>query len=162
MTGVQTCALPICDPFLGVSVTRGRGAAAVEVDDGADVGDVAACSVEGVVDGEDVACGKAVLPLDDHAYGDGCLKSGSGEAASDGPHAGRVQVAVDINPRFSNGEAVEGDLLFGIAAWNVSGCRTGSVGSGDSGDGQRVENGDRKSTRLNSSHRSLSRMPSSA
>ncbi|MGA7313226.1 MAG: hypothetical protein WBX22_04565 [Silvibacterium sp.] len=48
---------------------------------------------------------------------------------------------MDFDGRFGNGEAVEGDLLFGVAAWNASGCRTGSVGSGDSGDGQRVDEG---------------------
>ena len=106
----------------------------MEVDDGADVRDVAACSVEAVVDGEEMAGGKAVLPLDDHALGDGRFEGRAGEAATDGPHASRRQVAVELDVGFGDGEAVAGDLLPGVvgsgrvsAGWAMAGMGSGST-----------------------------------
>ncbi|HEX3473253.1 MAG TPA: hypothetical protein VHT28_18880 [Silvibacterium sp.] len=48
---------------------------------------------------------------------------------------------MDFDGRFGDGEAVEGDLLFGVTAWNSGGCGAGSIRPGDSGDGQRVDEG---------------------
>ncbi len=52
------------EPVLGVAVVLGGGFGAVEVDAGADVGEVVAAAVEGEVDGQEVLGGEVVDPFD--------------------------------------------------------------------------------------------------
>ena len=124
------------DPVLGVSVARGRGAAAVEVDDGADLGDAALlrgghgrwgrCGAREVGSPIRRSCPAAMA----------ASRVGPGNAASDGPHTGRGQVAVDLDGGLAHGHAVEGDLLLGVAAGSLGAggfrrvCATRGIGSG--------------------------------
>ena len=52
------------EPVIGLAVVFGGGSAAVEMDTGADGGDVAAAAMEGVINGEEVLGGELIAPFD--------------------------------------------------------------------------------------------------
>ena len=96
--------------------------------------------MEGVVDGEDVAGGSWFTHSTIDAWAMRASKSRAGEGASEGPHTGGRQVAVDLDRGLAHGDAVEGDLRFGVV-----GTGAGSGGLRDGGDGQRIDEGLRAS-----------------
>jgi hypothetical protein len=93
------------EPVFGVSIVFGGDLGTVDVDDGADVGDVVTAAVEGVVDGEKVLRGKVVDPLDLK----GMIAAGLDDRTESGgtiaPHAGGFDVAMDLMMDLTHGNA---------------------------------------------------------
>src|ERR1700722_19125957 len=92
------------EPVLGVAVVGRRDLGAVEVGDGADVGDVGAAAVEGVVDGEEVPCGEVVDPGDLEGFAaTGLDERGEGRGAV-APHARGRDVAMNLGVDLLHGD----------------------------------------------------------
>ena len=78
------------EPVFGVAVVFAGGFGAVEVDAGADVGDVVAAAVQGVVDGQEVLGGELVDPFDlERLAGAGFDEGAEGGRAGVGGRRGR-------------------------------------------------------------------------
>jgi hypothetical protein len=103
------------DPVLGVAVALRRSAAAVDMDDAADLGLAALGAVEVVVDGKDVLEGEFVGPLDEDALAALCLEDGAGGGAVEAPEARGREVAMDLLLELVHGDAVEREFDGGIA-----------------------------------------------
>ncbi len=93
------------EPVFGVAVVFGGDFGAVDVDDGADVGDVVAAAVEGVVDGEKMLGGEVVDPLDLEGMVGAGLDDGTEGCGAVAPHAGGFDVAMDLMMDLTHGDA---------------------------------------------------------
>ncbi len=93
------------EPVGGVAVGFGGDASAVDVGDGADVGDVVAAAVEAVVDGQKVRGGKVVDPLDFEGMSRARFDDGSERCWAVAPHAGGWDVAMDLGLYLTHGDA---------------------------------------------------------
>jgi hypothetical protein len=92
------------EPVVGVAVVAGGDACAVDVDDGADVGNILAAAVEAVVDREKVLVREAVDPFDPEGFAyagldeggeSGCFAVRTHEIGVD-PQAARGDIAMDL------------------------------------------------------------------
>jgi hypothetical protein len=93
------------EPVVGLAVVFGGGSAAVEMDAGADVGDVAAAAVEGVVNGKEVLGGETIDPFDlERLVGADVDKWGEGCVAV-APHAGGGYIAMNFGVDLAHGDA---------------------------------------------------------
>jgi hypothetical protein len=144
------------EPVFWVAVVGRRDLGAVEVGDGADVGDVGAAAVEGVVDGEEVCCGKVVDPGDLEVFAATGFDEWSEGRGAVAPHACGRDVAMDLGMNLLHRDA-EGALA-------VVECGTRSFGEWQGIDEgrelQRVEHGSRlagcvRPRRLHGIHRHL-------
>ena len=158
MSGVQTCALPICTQGVqGEQGTQGlQGETGLQGTQGVQ-GETGTQGVQGEngtqgAQGTDGSQGTA--GADGDRYSTTSISSFT--LASSGSET--IYVA-DLNVDYSTGQDI-------TVAYDVSNIQYGTVSSYNSGTGALVFNKtsfiDRKSTRLNSSHVALSRMPSSA
>ena len=91
-------------PVLGVAVVFGWDFGTVDVGDGADLGNVPAATVEGVVDGEEVFCGKVIDPGDPERFAAAGFDEGSEGAGAVAPHAGGGNVVVKFGVNLLHGD----------------------------------------------------------
>ena len=109
------------EPVFGVAVVFGGGLGAVKMGGGADVGDVVAAAMEGVVDGKEVLCGEVVDPLDLEGFAGAGFDERCEGSWAVAPHAGGGDVAMDLGV----------DLLHGDGEGAVAVLERGTDGFGE-------------------------------
>jgi hypothetical protein len=92
------------EPVLGVAIVGGGNLGAVEVGDGADLGDVGAAAVEAVVDGEEVFYREVVNPGDLEGFSATSFDERSEGVGTVAPHACGWDVAVDFGVNLLHGD----------------------------------------------------------
>jgi hypothetical protein len=102
------------EPVVGVAVIIGGNFGSVNVGDGADIGDIVAAAVEGVVDGKEVLCGEVVDPLDLERTAGASFDDGREGGGAVAPHAGRRDVAVNLRVDLAHGDT----KFLRIVAWS--------------------------------------------
>jgi hypothetical protein len=93
------------EPVFREAIVFGGGAAAVEMDARADVGDVMTAAVERVIDGKEVLGGEVVDPFDLKRLVSADINEGGEGGVSVAPHPGRGNIAVGLGLDFAHGDA---------------------------------------------------------
>jgi hypothetical protein len=105
------------EPVGGIAVGFGGDASAVDVGDGADVGDVVSAAVEAVVDGEKVCGGKVVDPLYFKGMVGARFDDGRERRWAVAPHARGRYVTVDFSVYLAHGDAEFAWVRYSHGVW---------------------------------------------